>query len=58
MKKETNKMWAEIIRTCCDEDFWDNFTIPKAIAYFDKYFEIKEKEKIIHKKQRPKPMPL
>jgi hypothetical protein len=44
MKKETKKLWAKIVNTCYDEDFRDNFTISKAIIYFENHFEIKEKK--------------
>jgi hypothetical protein len=40
MKKETKEIWKQIIGTCYNEDFKDNYTISKAIKYFDKYYQI------------------
>lgn len=45
MKKETKKTWKKLIATCYDEDFRDNFTINKAISFFEKYYTLIEKPK-------------
>ena len=57
MKTNNKHLWTKIISTCYDEDFRDNFSRTKAIAFFAEKFEVKEKIKKNETKNLPRNSP-